>query len=315
MSQNEIEANDTVQVVAPVGQGPKYKSWCYTLNNYTEEIVARIEGLRDGIEYHVFGKEVGETGTPHLQGFIKFLCRKRAMWVKNYIGSNPHVEYAKFPVNAIAYCKKDGDVFEFGTFIGAGKRSDIDDYKAFIETAKAEKRKVYDEDLRQEFSELYSKCGKFMKEYRDDHRVEKEIETHPLKEWQGTLGVDLLKVAGDREIIFIVDRDGNAGKSWYARYFRQMHPTDTQILKPGKYADMAYELSERTRVLFLDCPRAKQTEYIQYDFLESVKDGYVFSPKYESRMKQLNACHVVVFMNEDPDMTKLSMDRYDVRHV
>lgn len=314
MSQDENQV-ETIEAPVPVGRGPMYKAWCYTLNNHTEEDLERVQSFSNGIEYHVFGKEIGESGTPHLQGFIKFLCRKRAMWVKNYIGGNPHVEYAKFPVNAVAYCKKDGDYFEYGTLKGAGKRTDIDDYKAYIEKAKSDKRKVYDEDLREEFSELYSRCAKFMKEYRDDHRCDEVIELHELKEWQATLGVDLAKTPDNRQIIFIVDRDGNAGKSWYARYYRSLNFKDVQILKPGKYADMAYELKERVRVLFLDCPRAKQTEYIQYDFLESIKDGEVFSPKYESRMKRLDPCHVVVLMNEDPDMTKLSLDRFDVRPV
>ena len=44
-----------------------------------------------------------------------------------------------------------------------------------------------------------------------------------------------------------------------------------------------------------------------------MKNGYVFCSKYESRVKQLSPCHVVVFMNEDPDMNKLSKDRYVIR--
>jgi len=293
-----------------------YKCWCYTLNNYTEADVERCKGLVDGVEYHVFGREVGESGTPHLQGFIKFEVRKRLLAVKALIGSNPHLEYAHHPDNAAAYCKKeDPDYFEYGTYKGAGKRTDIDEFKAFIQQASIEKRKVYDEDLRQEFSSLYSRSAKFMKEYRDDHKVEELMETHPLRAWQEQLNTDLNREPEARKIIFMVDVEGNAGKSWFARYYRSLHMKTTQILKPGKYADMAYELSERCRVVFLDCPRAKQTEYIQYDFLESIKDGYVFSPKYESRMKTLGKCHVVVLMNENPDETKLSADRFDIRSI
>ena len=64
-------------------------------------------------------------------------------------------------------------------------------------------------------------------------------------------------------------------------------------------------------VLF-DCPRSKQGEYIQYDFLEEVKNGYVFSGKYEPRIKRFKVPHVVVAMNEYPDMEKLSADRYNI---
>lgn len=78
---------------------------------------------------------------------------------------------------------------------------------------------------------------------------------------------------------------------------------------------MAYALDLSTTVLFVDAPRSKQGEYIQYDFLEEAKNGYVFSPKYESRMKILPKMHVCVFMNERPDMHKLSQDRYHIIEI
>jgi len=61
----------------------------------------------------------------------------------------------------------------------------------------------------------------------------------------------------------------------------------------------------------MDCPKSR-TEMLQYDFVEAVKNGMVFSPKYESRMKFLPPYHVVVFMNEFLDTTKLSKDMYNI---
>ena len=75
---------------------------------------------------------------------------------------------------------------------------------------------------------------------------------------------------------------------------------------------MAYTLIPEPLVVFFDCPRSKQGEFIQYDFLEEVKNGFVFSSKYESRNKAFDSPHVVVFMDEQPDMTKLSEDRYNI---
>jgi len=76
---------------------------------------------------------------------------------------------------------------------------------------------------------------------------------------------------------------------------------------------MAYTIREDCKTFFFDCPRSKQGEFIQYDFLEEVKNGYLFSPKYESRVKRLATTpHVIVFMNEHPDMAKLSEDRYSI---
>jgi hypothetical protein len=46
--------------------------------------------------------------------------------------------------------------------------------------------------------------------------------------------------------------------------------------------------------------------------LEELKNGYVFSPKYESKNKSFPTPHVVVLMNETPDRSKLSADRYSI---
>lgn len=47
-------------------------SWLMTWNNYTEADVERLNRLEKGeIKYICFAKEVGESGTPHLQGVIQ----------------------------------------------------------------------------------------------------------------------------------------------------------------------------------------------------------------------------------------------------
>jgi len=70
-------------------------------------------------------------------------------------------------------------------------------------------------------------------------------------------------------------------------------------------------LSEIPLVLFIDCPRSK-SDTLQYDFLEEVKDGFLMVTKYESRPLDFKPPHVVVFMNDEPDSTKLSDDRWDI---
>ncbi len=75
---------------------------------------------------------------------------------------------------------------------------------------------------------------------------------------------------------------------------------------------MAFALEEDRRVIFFDCARSKQGVFLQYDFLEQVKNGMVFSPKFDSRFKYSKPPHVVVLMNEHPDMSRLSADRYRI---
>lgn len=45
--------------------------WTFTLNNYTaEEEGSMMDALAEQCIYLIVGKEVGEEGTPHLQGYL-----------------------------------------------------------------------------------------------------------------------------------------------------------------------------------------------------------------------------------------------------
>lgn len=94
------------------------KNWCWTLNNYTEEEEHQIMSIAIApttIKYMVFGREVGEQGTPHLQGFTMFTQHKTLATVKRLIGDRIHAEPAMgTPKQAADYCKKDGNFWEAG---------------------------------------------------------------------------------------------------------------------------------------------------------------------------------------------------------
>lgn len=73
---------------------------------------------------------------------------------------------------------------------------------------------------------------------------------------------------------------------------------------------MAYTIKEMTRVFFFDVARSRKL-YLQYDFVEELKDREVMSPKYYTRLVQLcTTPYIVVLMNHYPDITRLSADRY-----
>lgn len=77
---------------------------------------------------------------------------------------------------------------------------------------------------------------------------------------------------------------------------------------------MAHCYKITTKILIIDVPRSK-AEHLQWSFVEQVKDGQLFSPKYESAMMYFEPPHVLVFMNEEPDMTQLSADRWKIIRV
>lgn len=85
------------------------RSWCYTLNNYSEDELVRLASI-DCVK-HVAAKEVGESGTPHVQGYIRFANTIRISWWKNQF-PRVHAEVRLGSENqAWDYCTKDGNVF------------------------------------------------------------------------------------------------------------------------------------------------------------------------------------------------------------
>lgn len=64
-------------------------------------------------KYLVYGREIGESLTPHLQGTIAFECNKRLSGVRKLV-PRAHWEPTRRLQESVAYCKKDGNVYESG---------------------------------------------------------------------------------------------------------------------------------------------------------------------------------------------------------
>lgn len=89
------------------------KHWCFTINNYTDQDLAALDSFE--CDYIIYGKEVGEKGTPHLQGYVALLNRKTLNWMKTNFHKTAHLEIKRGKVSeALNYCKKDGDFKERG---------------------------------------------------------------------------------------------------------------------------------------------------------------------------------------------------------
>jgi len=87
----------------------KFRNYVFTQNNYPNTEL--VDGL--SCRYIVYGKEVGESGTPHLQGFVSFPCpRSLSGVIKSLPGC--HVEVCRNVPAAIEYCKKDGEWVDRG---------------------------------------------------------------------------------------------------------------------------------------------------------------------------------------------------------
>lgn len=296
------------------------KRWCWTLNNPTQQEIGLIRDedrrTTHSVSYLVFGREIGDNGTPHLQGYAEFSVRKRLATVKQYLGNRCHVEPARGrSTQAADYCKKDNDFDEYGQISAStqGKRSDID---AFVEWTKEfhrdNDRAPNDRDMANQFPSLYLRYAERLRELRRLVLPIPQLVDGDLNPWQQQLWDHFEEgTFNDREVIFIVDPAGGAGKSWFCRYCLTKRD-DCQVLSVSKRDDVAHAIDENKQIFLFNLPRGSM-EYLQYPVLEMMKDQMVFSPKYNSQTKILpNTPCVVVFTNEYPDMAAMTDDRYKI---
>lgn len=287
------------------------KHWVFTLNNYTPEDIDFLTNGKDSFSYLVFGREVGENGTPHLQGYCCFPTRLRFNNAKLLINQRAHLEVSRgTPKQASDYCKKDENFEEYGTLPGGqGKRSE---WERLTDWLKELDEPPTDAELWAHHPSLYGRYQEGVKRAIDAICPHPTFDTGVRRPWQRELELQLEQPPDDRRIFFVVDPIGGTGKSWFIRYMVSEHPDTVQRLSVGKRDDIAYSINVERSIFLFDVPRGT-LEHFQYSVLEQLKDQMIFSPKYQSCSKILrHKCHVVVFTNEEPDYNKLTGDRYNV---
>ena len=102
------EGNTSSSSDSPKIRCKQAKRWCFTLNNYTEDEMVHLVHLfnSSGCEW-IWGEEVGEEGTPHLQGYVEF--PKRVRPVETVKCERVHWERCKGDrASNVKYCTKDG---------------------------------------------------------------------------------------------------------------------------------------------------------------------------------------------------------------
>lgn len=243
------------------------RKWCFTVNNFTENELTQITNdfKHDKI---IIGKEVGEEGTPHLQGYVEFKNAISFNSLKKIL-KRAHIEKAKGTTeDNIRYCSKES--VAVNTF--PKKKIDI-------------------------IIEKYSKVI--------------------WKEWQQNI-INLIEgEKNDRRIIWVFDKKGGSGKSFLCKYLFIKY---NAIVAKGKKNDVFNQLNiwqENNpeldpKAIILDIPR-HSADYINYGMMEELKDGLIYSGKYEGGTILFNESpEVIVFSNDLPDMEKWTKDRYHI---
>lgn len=255
---------------SPCKQISPAKRWCFTLNNYNDQ---DLESFRSIVPIFcdkcIIGKEVGESGTPHLQGYIEFKTKKRP---KSVFGFNNTIHWEKArgtPLENLKYCSKDENVF----FLLGLPRPVV---KMTYDMLRPEQKNI----------------------------------------------VDIFKNDEDplfgRLVYWFWEPDGNWGKSIVCKYMIDFMEA---FVVQGKNNDILHGLKDFydnkgyvPKIVIFDIPRCNEN-HVSYQAIESIKNGFFYSGKYEGGMVRFNSPHVLCFSNEEPNCYNLSEDRWIIRNL
>lgn len=167
-------------------------------------------------------------------------------------------------------------------------------------------------------SKLESRIGEVFTnmKIRIEKKIKDPIEDFEFKPWEHEIEEIILTKPNDRKIYWYWSSNGNIGKSAFAKHLCLKHGA---LCVSGKANDIKYAiasfLEERDlSIIVLDVPRCNQ-EFISYQALEEIKNGLFFCGKYESKQIIFDSPHLFVFSNCEPDRSKLSSDRWEVKRL
>lgn len=133
-----------------------------------------------------------------------------------------------------------------------------------------------------------------------------------LYDWEVSLLEILEKAPSDRAVYWIWSEMGNVGKSEMIKHL--VGSLGFQALNTASTRDIA--CAWRGGSVAFDFARSEGE--INYKIIEYIKNRMVFSSKYESQTKasdDFKSVFVVCFSNSPPDVTTLSMDRWNIYKI
>lgn len=163
-----------------------------------------------------------------------------------------------------------------------------------------------------------SKDGKFHYGGFKPDKIRYKVDIQ-LYDWQKKICEELQNDPDDRSINWIWEPDGCAGKTTFQKY---IYLTFQNVcITSGKSADMKNGIIEFIKkhgetpdIVLINIPRCN-IDYVSYEGIESIKDMFFYSGKYEGGQVCGKSPHVYIFANSEPPIDKLSEDRWKVKRI
>lgn len=175
-------------------QENKVQKVCFTLNNYTQAEYDQILEYRNLCKFIVVGKETGENGTPHLQGYFNLIKRTRFSALKKLM-PRAHFEKAMgTDTQNLTYCtKQDKEAFVWGEPQNQGKRNDLTKATTMV----MEKKTL--SEVATECPEIFTKFHRGLRELTQITRKPRDVNDPPTVIWlYGKTGTGKTRFAYDQ---------------------------------------------------------------------------------------------------------------------
>lgn len=128
--------------------------------------------------------------------------------------------------------------------------------------------------------------------------------------------IDIISTKPHPRIIhWFWEKNGNVGKTMICKHICLTNKN--AIYVSGATKDINYaitKMKEAPKIILWDIPRSS-IGFINYGCMEKIKDGMIFSTKYESKMLIFDSPHIICFANEEPDKDELSKDKWNIVEI
>lgn len=252
--------------------------WHIVCNNYTPKDVTQWTHLLSQCEKYAWQYEIGEQGTPHIQGHIGFKNPRTFNSIKKLF-PRAHIERVRNVKASEEYCQK------ISTRNG---KSHVKGFKVKIS--------------------------------REEMILNVEYKDVVWKDWQQDI-INIINGPVDkRKVYWFWEPVGNTGKSFIAKYLALKYDA---IIATGKTNDIFNQvkkwIEENEEIIqlpptIIDNPRSDYG-HINYSAIEQLKNGFMYSGKYEGGKITGLGPHIIIFANDKPDMDQLSHDRFVIHEI
>lgn len=157
--------------------------------------------------------------------------------------------------------------------------------------------------------------GIFYKNYSVPEEQELELISYEeMYPWELVILDNLKTKPSTRTVNWYWSEKGDVGKSSFCKYLVAKHKAI--LIDGGKKGDIMHHMITQKLhgIVVVDISRDEGNK-TSYGSLESIKNGMLFSGKYEGGQKLFNSPHLYVFANNPPNLKKMSPDRWNVINI